>query len=273
MAFPQPPQSTKPALLPWGRVRETIRRVFGPRPDQRKRQTRARWVIEQFQIEKYLTPTRLLTEPDPSTAHQTPRGQSFVCIGFDLEYEMPEIDRLFPGSTITGIHADDTFTSVKPQSRTLVRGSTCHEMHHRSKEMQRIESHSADGVTVNFMFHHVNESLHHCLFDEIRRLLRADGFLFVAEDLVDSEKERQTIVWENRTLNQAITPHSTHRFRNAQEWENFFHEHGFEVLEDEANMPGRFSHGFFVLRKIPKKPGSDGSDNAQTIESSDDSIH
>ena len=78
-----------------------------------------------------------------------------------------------------------------------------------------------------------------------------NGYLFIAEDLVDSEAEKSVVEREDRKINMEIASDSTHNYRSVSEWEAFFQKQGFEVVDHHEVKPQKVRHGFFVLGKSP----------------------
>jgi len=122
--------------------------------------------------------------------------------------------------------------------------------HVRAENMQGIADGSMDGITLNFVLHHIDAKNHAAVFAELRRVLKPDGNLFVAEDLADSEQEAKIVEAADRRINMEIAAEATHNYRSRQEWHEFFRQHGFEVAEDHETKPGKVRHGFFVLKRL-----------------------
>jgi len=211
-------------------------------------------MIDQLQIAKYLQPKIVFKEPGVLKPNNIEQGVTVVSVGSGKGHEMDEMDMLLPGSTILGLDPDDYMTTpVENRLKTLAHDSRYLDVHNRAEDMKDIPDASADGMTFNFVMHHIDASQHEQIFKEIHRVLKKDGYLFMAEDLVDSEEEKKTVEREDRKINMEISAESPHNYRSVPEWNAFFRKHGFEVVEQHEVKPGKVRHGFFVLRQIQEQ--------------------
>lgn len=233
-------------------VRETLIRAFTRGPGDTMLKKRAEWMIEELKIGRYLAPKIKYKEPGILKPDNIEQGVTVVSVGSGKGHEMDEMDMILPGSTMIGLDPDDYMTTpVAERLRTLAYDSTYLEVHNRAEDMKDIPDASADGITFNFVMHHIKESLHDRIFSEIKRVLKSDGYLFIAEDLVDSEAEKSVVEREDRKINMEIAADSTHNYRSIPEWEAFFQKQGLEVVEHHEVKPQKVRHGFFVLKKSP----------------------
>jgi ubiquinone/menaquinone biosynthesis C-methylase UbiE len=109
-----------------------------------------------------------------------------------------------------------------------------------------------DAATFFFVFHHIDENRHDQVMNEMKRVLKPDGRIFIAEDLVDSEEERQLVEKIDRRVNFETSNEVPHHYKNTEEWISFFSAHGFEVERTHEEKPEKVRHGFFVLKKVPE---------------------
>ncbi|MEK7664556.1 MAG: class I SAM-dependent methyltransferase [Patescibacteria group bacterium] len=109
---------------------------------------------------------------------------------------------------------------------------------------------SLDGVSYIFAIHHMDKDMTDKVMQEAMRVLKPDGNIFIAEDIVDSEEQRQRTAKRDDQLNWGK---GEHNYKSDQDWEKYFDELGLEVagrnfFESETKK-GSIPHGFYVLRK------------------------
>lgn len=213
-------------------------------------QQRAEWMIEQTRVQKYLAPKIIYKEPGVLKPNNIERGVNILCIGAGKGHEMDEIDQLLPGSTVTGIDPDDyMIDKVARRFDQLAHDANYLSENIRAEHLDGIADNSLDGVTFNFVLHHIDQQNHEQIMAEIKRVLRPDGYVFMAEDLADNAEEAETVEKVDRKVNMEICEGSPHNYRSMDEWKAFFDEHGFEVIEAHEQKPDKVRHGFFVLRQ------------------------
>ncbi len=235
-------------------MREQVIRAFTRGPVDTALTQRADWIVEELKVGRYLAPRIKYKEPGVLKQNNVEQGVTVVSIGSGKGHEMDEMDMILPGSTIIGLDPDDYLAApVAERLQTLAHDSTYLETHNRAEHMQDVAAASVDGVTLNFVLHHIDEPLHGKIFDEVKRVLKHDGYLFMAEDLVDSAAEQQLVEREDRKINLEIADDAPHNYRSMVEWNAFFAKHGFEVVDQHEVKPGKVRHGFFVLRQLAKK--------------------
>jgi ubiquinone/menaquinone biosynthesis C-methylase UbiE len=235
-------------------VRETVIRALTRGPGDEMLKRRAEWMIEELKIGRYLAPKIKYKEPGVLKPNNVERGVTVVSIGSGKGHELDEMDMILPGSRIIGMDPDDYMTKpVAERLEKLAHDPSYLGTHNRAEDMKDIPDGSADGVTLNFVLHHIHEPMHDRIFEEVKRVLKKDGFLFMAEDLVDSEAERKVVEREDRKINMEITADAPHHYRSAKEWNEYFKQHGFEVVDQHEVKPGKVRHGFFVLQQISEK--------------------
>lgn len=232
-------------------IRETLIRAFTRGPGDKILEQRADWMIEELRVGRFLAPKIKFIEPGVLKQNNIEQGVTVVSIGSGKGHELDEMDKILPGSKIIGLDPDDYMTvPVAERLKTLAHDASYLETHNRAEHMADIADASADGVTLNFVMHHIDEAKHGRILDEVKRVLKKDGFLFMAEDLVDSKEEQKLVEREDRKINMEISADSAHNYRSSQQWADFFKQHGFEIVDQHEVKPGKVRHGFFVLRQI-----------------------
>ncbi len=245
---PNPEKSPKPTRHG---IRESLIRL-GSRfevVDKALRQ-RTEWMIEEARIQKYLAPKIVFKEPGVLKPNNIEKGVSVLCIGAGKGHEMDEIDQLLPGSEVLGIDPHDYMTSpVADRLENLAHSASYLGEHFRAEHLDGIEDNSMDGITFNFVLHHIDKDTHEKIMSEIKRVLKQDGYIFLAEDLANSAEEAQMVEKIDRKVNMEICDEAPHNYKSLDEWKDYFDENGLEVVESHEAKPGDVRHGFFVLRK------------------------
>ncbi|MFZ6014981.1 MAG: class I SAM-dependent methyltransferase [Patescibacteria group bacterium] len=212
-------------------------------------QQRAEWMIQETGVQKYLAPKIVYKEPGVLKPNNVERGVSVLCIGAGKGHEMDEIDQLLPGSEVIGIDPHDYMTApVADRLENLAHASSYLGEHFRADHLEGIEDNSMDGITFNFVLHHIDQQSHERVLAEIKRVLKRDGYVFIAEDLADDAEEAEFVEKIDKKVNMEICDGAPHNYRSAEEWIHFFAENGFEVVESHEIKPQSVRHGFFVLR-------------------------
>jgi ubiquinone/menaquinone biosynthesis C-methylase UbiE len=181
-------------------------------------------------------------------------GKHVLCVGAGKGHEMEAILNEFPGIKVTGVDPHDYYGP--PVERRLKESGRdvqyLHESVHAG-DLKEIPDNSVDAATLLFVLHHIDASEHDQVMAELRRVLKPNGKVFVAEDLVDTEAERKTTVMMDKLLNTEVLSHGPHNYKNQQDWEAYFEGQGFRMKREREIKPSKVRHGFFVLERILDK--------------------
>jgi len=116
-----------------------------------------------------------------------------------------------------------------------------------------------DGVSFFFSFHHMKkeDDIEKAL-DEALRVLKEDGKIFVAEDIVESENDRVVLDKIDRTLEFCLTGDGDdveYHYKTPDQWKNIFKRHNL-VIEKTYDFSTKYGkrreevkHRFFVLKR------------------------
>ena len=107
-----------------------------------------------------------------------------------------------------------------------------------------------DVATLFFVLHHIDTGEYDQVMSELKRVLKIDGKVFIAEDLVDSKEEQAVTETIDRKLNFEVLNHGPHNYKNTDAWKQFFKEHGFRMIKSKETKPDKVRHGWFVLERI-----------------------
>jgi ubiquinone/menaquinone biosynthesis C-methylase UbiE len=212
---------------------------------------RAEKMVEQARVQKYLMPK--VEWKDPSVRHPSPKNRiDVLCMGSGKGHEAVEILMTVPGSEVTLVDPHDGHTqTVKEMIETLSDESKELSEQVAGENLKDIEDASMDGVTLNYVLHNMNgEARRAAVLAEARRVLKDDGYLFVAEDAPDTKKEVEEAKKSDRFINAEIKKRGEKEMMSADEWAKYLDGHGFEVVETNVEEnPKEVRHAYFVLRK------------------------
>lgn len=111
-----------------------------------------------------------------------------------------------------------------------------------------------DGVTLFYVLHHLEVENQKRAIDEAKRIIgdNPDQYIFISEDIVDSERQRKLTERVDRILNWE-TKAEPHNYRSDEEWARFFKELGLEIVKSHYYSDGStlksITQAFYVLRK------------------------
>lgn len=208
---------------------------------------RAEWMVDAVGIQKHLGPKIVYAD---KLAGKVEKGVKVLSIGSGKGHELDEMDKLLPGSEIRGLDPGDFYTRpVKKRIDTLAHDVSYMPESVGAEKLHGVPDEALDGVTLFFVLHHIEQGNHEAVLNEIHRVFKKGGKLFVAEDLVNSEEERKTVEQVDRVLNLELDSEGPHNYRSIEEWKIFFEEFGFTLVEANEQKPDKVRHGFFVLEK------------------------
>lgn len=217
---------------------------------------RAEKIVEANMVAKYLRPKIKFVRQEAESVFPTKveNGLNILCIGAGKGHEMDEIDMQLPGSTIKGVDPHDGATyAVEDRFKNLAHDAKFESPEIKAENLANTPDKSVDGVTMFFVMHDIDQLKYGQIMDELYRVTKDDGKIFIAEDLVDNEGERSTAEKIHKRLNAKPLSRVKHHFKNVGGWQKFFRQHGFNVLETSEQKPKKVRHGFFVLEKISEE--------------------
>ena len=110
---------------------------------------------------------------------------------------------------------------------------------------------SLDGVSCVFSIHHMDKEKLDEVMGELKRVLKDDGNIFIAEDLVETPEQRHVTEKIDRKLN-FESADAQHNYKSDQEWAEYFDSQGLEIVErkffESESKDGTVTHGFYVLK-------------------------
>lgn len=217
---------------------------------------RAEWMVREAGVREFLAPKIRYAD---QLAGKVEQGVSILSIGAGKGHELNEMDSQLPGSKITAVDPHDHWT--RPLKNVV--DTLAHHVEYlpegvSAEHLQGVEDESIDGITLFFVLHHIPEESYERVMQEVSRVLKPDGYLFIAEDLVDSEEERKVVERADRIINVEISNALPHTYANIEQWRTFFEQHGFEMVRDHEVKPDNVRHGFFVLRRMTPNKSSTG---------------
>jgi len=102
-----------------------------------------------------------------------------------------------------------------------------------------IKNKSLDGVLLFFVLHHVTPEEGIEILNEIKRVLKDDGLLFLVEDTPENEQERKRNAKWDRRIN-FESKDKKHNYRNNEEWLEFIKNSGYKLIDQtyfEYSLP------------------------------------
>lgn len=203
--------------------------------------SRATWMLDQADVVRELLPKVRFEGSEPV-------GPTVVFVGAGKGHEIEGAERLIPGAKFIGLDPHDYF-APPVEERLKEVGADVVYLHEsvRGEDLKEIPDHSADGLTLFFVLHHVEAESLDALMVELRRVMKSDGRIFVAEDIVDNDDELAVTTRADRLINVELSE-GPHNYRSLDQWNEYFNHHGFEVIREHEVRPGKVRHGFFVLR-------------------------
>lgn len=207
-------------------------------------QKRAEWIVENTGMEKYFKKDGMYLDVGTGKGHVTER------ILKDLEQR---------GEPLRGYISIDVADKPlkKVQKREGLKKSDAAPSKNSKNfswataEALPFKSNNFDGVSFVFSIHHMNKSGIDTAMAEAKRVLKKDGHLFIVEDLVDTEAQREITEKTDRKLNWEGKDEE-HNYRSSQEWKAYFVQNGFELVNEKlfesATKKGSIKHGFYALK-------------------------
>lgn len=204
-------------------------------------QQRAKWMIHEAGVLHELT-SKVYFEGENAI------GPTVLFVGAGKGHEMEEVDRGIPSAKLIGLDPHDYF-APPVESRLREAGADVAYLHEtiRGQELEGIQNESVDAITLFFVLHHIEEKEHDRVMSELRRVLKSDGEIFIAEDLVDTPQEQAITERADRLVNLELAQ-GPHHYRSVIDWLAYFKKHGFDVKRHHEVKPGKVRHGFFVLQ-------------------------
>lgn len=110
-----------------------------------------------------------------------------------------------------------------------------------------------DGVTIFFVLHHLKQEDQVKALKEVRRVLKKNGYAFVTEDIVDSEKQR-AITEQSDIRTNWESSDKPHNYRSREEWIAVFNRLKLKTVAVNSFISYyyhlRIKNAAFILKKI-----------------------
>lgn len=185
-------------------------------------------------------------------------GGIYLDIGTGIGHIMEEVANKEDGKDIRILAFDPVFTPQKRAAERLrKRGNKVLFAKARGEQLP-VQDKSVDGVSLFFVLHHIPRKNWPQIFDEIKRVLKDGGQVFLTEDTPGNEEEaRRNVKWDKRMNNEPGG--MEHYYNGFEDWEKILEENGFEIVESRCfksvskkKTEGEIHHTSFVLRKSNK---------------------
>lgn len=111
---------------------------------------------------------------------------------------------------------------------------------------------SFDGVIFLFVLHHTPKKFLDIIFSETKRVLKNNGLMFIAEDIVENEKQKTITEKNDRKMNWE-NKHAEHHYKSNTEWQKYFQNNGWKIMNTKwfhsRQGSAVINHAFYVIKK------------------------
>lgn len=206
-------------------------------------QERAEWLIDEMSIEKYLK-----------------KDGEYLDVGAGMGHIIQQIleDMGKQEKPLRGYYGIDI--GAKPLRKVQRREQARREEKNSKNPMNfswataeslPFKDQSLDGVSCIFSIHHMDKEKMDEVFKEAKRVIKQDGYIFIAEDIVGTEEQREITERNDRRLNWE-SKSAKHNYKGDQEWKEYFDNMGLELVDEKhfqsKSRKGPIPHGFYVLK-------------------------
>lgn len=228
-----------------GFIGSILRKMHEISPVDKWQDNRGDWLMDSSKVREYLRP--MIKEKAEKI--------KVLSVGAGEGHEIDWLDSVLEGVDVVGLDPNNFWTEPVQKRLNTPDKFGNNTAKYLSPEVMAdnltgVEDGSMDAVTIFFVLHHMNKEKHGKVLQELNRVLKVGGLVFAGEDIVDSEEEKDITEREDRLLNLEFFTHDSHDYRSAQEWEDLFSKHGFQIKEYNEVKPKKVRNGFFVLEKV-----------------------
>ena len=157
-------------------------------------------------------------------------GGVYLDVGTALGHIVEEIVKQEEDKNIKFLACDPIWT---PQERLLERVKEKGSVNFLKAEgsFLPLKDRSVDGASLFWVLHHVEPKENKSIFNEIDRVLKDDGYLFLIEDTPrDSEEAGRVEQWDRRVN---FEPRNEkHYYKSPEQWREFLQDKGWDVVEE-----------------------------------------
>jgi ubiquinone/menaquinone biosynthesis C-methylase UbiE len=150
----------------------------------------------------------------------------------------------------------------KPLNRVLKRVSSKSEKHENRTFIRAtggnlpLRDNSLDGVSLFFVMHHIPLDGQVMVVNEVKRVLKQDGLLFLVEDTPRNDEEYdRNVIWDKRLNFEG--EEDLHNYRSPEKWLEYLKANGFELIEQSdfddkspRKNEGVIHHSSFILKRV-----------------------
>ena len=207
-----------PTPRPTWRTR-TSNWVLGLKPADKILRRRAAGLVEKLNLSQQLKP-----------------GGLYVDIGSGTGHNSVQMARTARGRAVRFVCVEPVTKPTKRVLRQISKRTDGHLQFIRALgNCLPLPDGVADGVSFFFVIHHIPYAIQLQVFQEVKRVLKPDGMIFLWEDTPENEKEfKANEVWDRR-LN--FEPKDAiHCYRRADQWQDLLAKNGFEPICRVSNQ-------------------------------------
>ena len=164
-------------------------------------------------------------------------------------------DELSTRKNIRGIGVDPVFKPLRRVKKRLSKKNTPMTFFKTGGQNVPVHKNVVDGVFLFFVLHHIPYNIQKDIIQEMKRVLKKDGKLFLMEDVPANSHDWERIEkWDAR--NNFEGDKDDHYYRYDKEWETFFKQNRLTLIdntpfESESFKKGEgiIPHRCYVLKK------------------------
>jgi ubiquinone/menaquinone biosynthesis C-methylase UbiE len=207
---------------------------------------RAMDILEKSLIKKYLKPNGTYLDIGSGLGHIT---EEMIKTGEDKDIQVLGLEPVW--KTLNKV-----LTRVMNQTKDEKGESGNHTFIRATGGNLPLRDGSLDGASLFFVMHHIPLEGQKSVIEEIKRVLKKDGLLFLVEDTPRNEEEyARNVKWDTRLNFEG--PEDLHNYRSPDKWSEYLKANGFELIErsdfdDQSprKSEGIIHHTSFILKRV-----------------------
>jgi len=206
---------------------------------------RADWFVQKTGIEKYLRPEGKYLDIGTGKGHivqtilNNMENSGFALKGY---YSLDVADKPLNKVQKRERTRQDMGSAVNSQDKNPMNFMWA------ASESLPFKDQSLDGVSFIFSIHHMPAEKLDQIINEAKRVLKKEGHIFIAEDIVDPNRGIDFMDKKDRQLNWEDY------YKSDEEWKKYFGQQGLRVANSEYFQSdykkGTVKHAFYVLERL-----------------------
>ena len=218
-------------------------------PVDKALRSRADWFVKETDIENYLKQGGTYLDVGTGKGHITER------ISEDMEKRGHKLKGYYgievADKPLKKVQRRELDRQIQDGEKTNISEKNPMGFSWASADALPFADQSMDGVSFIFSVHHMDKGQIDQAINEAKRVLKGDGNIFIAEDLVDSDEQKliteeidRKLNWEGKDVE--------HNYKSDEEWKKYFEENELEIIDEKffesQSKKGPIRHGFYALK-------------------------